>query len=232
MDLMQEFYADRFNAIQFPAGNTGVQMGGWFNKEINSLSDLEGLIMRIPGLGGQVMTKLGVTVQVLPGGEIFQALQTGAIDATEWVGPYDDTVMGFQDVTEFYYHPGWWEPGPSLEVQIPLEKWNALPTVYQEIIKTAAFEANTTMMARYDAKNPAALQNILDSTDITVLPFPSDVMEASEAAAFEIFDENAASNPAFKSIYDHWLAFRGPIQEWHGLAETSFLSYVGGNYTG
>ncbi len=117
-------------------------------------------------------------------------------------------------------------------MQIPLDKWNALPEVYQEIIKTAAFEANTNMMASYDAKNPGALQDILDSTDITVLPFPDDVMQASEEAAFEIFDENAASNSDFKSIYDQWSAFRGPIQEWHGLAETSFLSYVGGTYVG
>ncbi len=232
LELMQDFYADRFNAIQFPAGNTGVQMGGWFNKEINSTADLQGLVMRIPGLGGQVMTKLGATVQVLPGGEIFQALQTGAIDATEWVGPYDDTVMGFQTVTQFYYHPGWWEPGPSLEVQIPLPEWNALPSIYQEIVKSAAYEANTTMMASYDAKNPGALQEILASTDITVLPFPEDVMEAAEEAAFEIYADNSASNADFKSIFDHWSAFRGPIQEWHGLAETSFLSYVGGTYVG
>ena len=226
LELMQAFYADRFNAIQFPAGNTGVQMGGWFNKEISSLADLEGLIMRIPGLGGQVMTKLGVTVQVLPGGEIFQALQTGAIDATEWVGPYDDTTMGFQDVTQFYYHPGWWEPGPSLEVQIPLDKWNDLPEVYQEIIKTAAYEANTSMMASYDALNPGALEDIKANPDLTILPFPDDVMAAAEEASFEINDENAAANADFKSIYDHWNAFREEIQPWFALAETSYLSYV------
>ena len=226
LEMMQEFYAERFNAIQFPAGNTGVQMGGWFNVEINSLSDMQGLIMRIPGLGSQVMTRLGVTVQVLPGGEIFQALQTGAIDATEWVGPYDDTTMGFQDVTQFYYHPGWWEPGPSLEVQIPLPEWNALPSVYQEIIKTAAYEANMTMMARYDALNPQAFQDILDSTDIEVLPFPDDVMAAAEEASFEIFDENAAGNQAFADIYSEWQTFRDGIQQWHAVAETSYLSYV------
>jgi len=226
LELMQSFYADRFNAIQFPAGNTGVQMGGWFNKEINSLADLQGLIMRIPGLGGSVMTKLGVTVQVLPGGEIFQALQTGAIDATEWVGPYDDTTMGFQDVTQFYYHPGWWEPGPSLEVQFPLDKWNALPEVYQEIIKTAAFEANTSMMATYDAKNPGALEDIIADPDITILPFPDDVMAAAEEAAFEINEENAASNTDFKSVFDSWNVFRESIQPWFALAETSYLKYV------
>jgi TRAP-type mannitol/chloroaromatic compound transport system substrate-binding protein len=226
LELMQEFYADRFNAIQFPAGNTGVQMGGWFNKEISSLADLEGLIMRIPGLGGGVMTKLGVTVQVLPGGEIFQALQTGAIDATEWVGPYDDTTMGFQDVTQFYYHPGWWEPGPSLEVQIPLDKWNTLPEIYQEIIKSAAYDANTTMMASYDAKNPAALEEIKNNADLTILPFPDDVMAAAEEAAFEINEENAAASADFKTVFDHWNEFRESVQPWFALAETSYLSYV------
>lgn len=226
LELLQEFYADRFNAIQFPAGNTGVQMGGWFNVEINSVSDLQGLVMRIPGLGGTVLANLGVTVQVLPGGEIFQALQTGAIDATEWVGPYDDITMGFNEVTQFYYHPGWWEPGPSLEVQIPLEKWNELPEVYQEIIRTAAYEANTTMMARYDALNPGSLQEILNSSDITVLPFPDDVMAAAEEEAFSIFDQNASENTDFASIYEHWNAFRQEIQPWFALAETSYLSYV------
>jgi TRAP-type mannitol/chloroaromatic compound transport system substrate-binding protein len=229
LELMQAFYADRFNAIQFPAGNTGVQMGGWFNKEINSVADLEGLVMRIPGLGGQVMTKLGVTVQVLPGGEIFQALQTGAIDATEWVGPYDDITMGFNEVTQFYYHPGWWEPGPSLEVTIPLEKWNALPEVYQEIVQTAAYQANSTMMALYDVRNPPALAEIEAAGDITILPFPDDVMAASEEASFEIFDENAAASTDFNSIFGEWKSFRDGIQGWHGLAESSYLDHVGGS---
>ena len=156
---MQAFYKEKFGVIQFPAGNTGVQMGGWFNKEIASVADLQGLKMRIPGLGGQVMDKLGVTVQVLAGGDIFQALQTGAIDATEWVGPYDDQKLGFHKVSKFYYYPGWWEPGPSLEIQINIDEFNKLPEEYQEVLKTAAFEANLTMMARYDAKNPAALQS-------------------------------------------------------------------------
>jgi TRAP-type mannitol/chloroaromatic compound transport system substrate-binding protein len=204
LELMQAFYEDRFNAIQFPAGNTGVQMGGWFNVEVTSLSDLQGLRMRIPGLGGEVMTALGVTVQVIAGGEIFQALQTNAVDAAEWVGPYDDQILGFQDVAQFYYHPGWWEPGPSLEVQIPLSKWNELPEVYQEIIKTAAFEANTTMMAAYDAKNPQAFQEILD----------------------DINETNASNNADFKSVYDHWNAFRAQIHPWFAVAETSYLDFT------
>jgi TRAP-type mannitol/chloroaromatic compound transport system substrate-binding protein len=230
MELMQAFYADRFNAIQFPAGNTGVQMGGWFNKEIKSKSDLEGLIMRIPGLGGTAMSKLGATVQVLPGGEIFQALQTGAIDATEWVGPYDDKTMGFHTVTKFYYHPGWWEPGPTVELQIPLPKWNALPEVYQEVIKSATFEANMTMMAKYDAQNPTSLEEIIQEANITILPFPDDVMEAAAEASEEILDEKSAESTDFASIRTEWEKFRTSIQRWHSLAETSYMSYISGTY--
>ena len=164
LEMLQAVYAEKFNTIQFPAGNTGVQMGGWFNKEINSVADMEGLKMRIPGLGGRVMDRLGVTVQVLPGGEIFQALQTGAIDAAEWVGPYDDEKLSFHKAASFYYFPGWWEPGPSLEIQINLDEWNKLPEQYQEVLKTAAYAANTTMMARYDAKNPAALSRLINDS--------------------------------------------------------------------
>ena len=224
MELLQAGYAERFNVIQFPAGNTGVQMGGWFNREIKSLSDLEGLKMRIPGLGGQVMERLGVTVQVLPGGEIFQALQTGAIDATEWVGPYDDQKLDFQSVTQYYYFPGWWEPGPSLEVQIHLDEWNALPEEYQQVIRSAAVHANADMMADYDAKNPPALQNLLAS-DIILLPFPDDVMEAAEETSFQLFDDFAAADTLFSDILDHWKSYRSGIRQWHNLAERSYLQY-------
>ncbi|MEM7127992.1 MAG: TRAP transporter substrate-binding protein DctP [Chloroflexota bacterium] len=225
LSMLQEAYAERFGVIQFPAGNTGVQMGGWFNKEINSIADMEGLKMRIPGLGGQVMDRLGVNVQVLPGGEIFQALQTGAIDAAEWVGPYDDEKLGFHKAASFYYFPGWWEPGPSLEIQINQSEYDALPEEYQAILQAAAYQANMTMMARYDAKNPAALNTLLNDGDITLLPFPDDVMQASEEAAFELFDEFAASDTDFGSILTQWSAFREGIQAWHGLAETGYLTY-------
>ena len=226
LELLQQLYADKFGVIQFPAGNTGVQMGGWFNKEINSLADMEGLKMRIPGLGAKVMDKLGVTVQVLPGGEIFQALQTGAIDAAEWVGPYDDQKLGFHKVTKFYYYPGWWEPGPSLEIQINLNEWNNLPQEYQEILKTAAHEANTIMMARYDAKNPAALEQLLSESEVQLAPFPDDVMAASEEASFELFDEFSSSDADFASIFKEWAAFRESIQKWHSLAEASYMDYA------
>ena len=225
LDMLQEVYKEKFGVIQFPAGNTGVQMGGWFNKEIASVADLQGLKMRIPGLGGQVMNKLGVTVQVLPGGEIFQALQSGAIDAAEWVGPYDDQKLGFHKVSKFYYYPGWWEPGPSLEIQINLGEYNKLPEEYQAVLQSAAYEANVAMMARYDAKNPAALQSLMAEADVTLLPFPDDVMQVSEAAAFELFDGFAASDADFGSIFKEWKLFRTGIQAWHRLAETAMMNY-------
>ena len=227
LEVLQEVYAEKFNTIQFPAGNTGVQMGGWFNKEINSVADMEGLRMRIPGLGGQVMDRMGVTVQVIPGGEIFQALQTGAIDAAEWVGPYDDEKLSFHKAASFYYYPGWWEPGPSLEIQVNLDEWNKLPEQYQEVLKTAAFAANATMMARYDAKNPAALSRLVNDADITMLPFPDDVMQAAEESAFGLYDDIAADDADFAAIFKEWSAFREAIQAWHGLAERGYLQYVG-----
>lgn len=225
LELLQELYRERFNVIQFPAGNTGAQMGGWFNKEINTPKDLEGLKMRIPGLGGKVMNKLGVTVQVLPGGEIFQALQTNAIDAAEWVGPYDDEKLGFHKVAKYYYYPGWWEPGPTLEVQVNLDEWNKLPEVYQEIIKTAAYEANMTMLARYNAKNNEALQRLLDY-GIELRRYSDEILAAAEAAANELYDEFKQQDADFKSIFEQWDAFRQRIWEWNSLNEASFMDYI------
>ncbi len=223
LETMQALYAEKFNLIQFPAGNTGTQMGGWFNKELKSVSDLEGLKMRIPGLGGKVMEKLGVLVQVLPGGEIFQALQTGNIDATEWVGPYDDTKLGFNEVAKFYYYPGWWEPGPSLEVQIGLGEWNNLPEEYKAIVEAAAYLANSTMMARYDVRNPEALKTIMASSNVTILPFPDDVMEASKQASEELFSDLRGQDSDFADVYGSWDKFRQESYDWMGLAELAML---------
>jgi TRAP-type mannitol/chloroaromatic compound transport system substrate-binding protein len=225
LELLQEIYRERFGVIQFPAGNTGVQMGGWFNKEIASTNDLQALVMRIPGLGGAVMERLGVTVQVIAGGEIFQALQSGTVDAAEWVGPYDDTKLDFQSVASFYYYPGWWEPGPSLEVQFPVEAYDGLPEEYQAVIQSAAAHANVSMMSRYDALNPPAMQDILDNTDVQVLPFPDDVMGAAEEAAFELYEENANADEDFRSVLDSWTAFRTQVQSWHAFAERAMNNY-------
>ncbi|MGB8699935.1 MAG: TRAP transporter substrate-binding protein [Thermosynechococcaceae cyanobacterium] len=224
LKLLQDLYAQKFGVIQFPAGNTGTQMGGWFRKEIAKVSDLQGLKMRIPGLGGQVMGKLGVTVQTLPGGEIFQALQTGAIDAAEWVGPYDDEKLGLHKIAKFYYYPGWWEPGPTLEIQINLNEWKKLPVEYQEIVKTAAFEANATMLARYDARNNEALQRLLKS-GVALRPYSNEILAAAEQAAFALFDEFSAKDADFKRIFAEWKPFRDRIYAWNNINEGSFARY-------
>ncbi|GIV67302.1 TRAP transporter substrate-binding protein [Caldilinea sp.] len=222
---LQEFYQEKFNVIQFPAGNTGAQMGGWFRKEINTPADLNGLKMRIPGLGGQVMAKLGVTVQVLPGGEIFQALQTGAVDAAEWVGPYDDEKLGLNKAAEFYYYPGWWEPGPALEVEINLDEWKKLPELYREAIKYSAYVANVTMLARYDALNGAALQRLVEA-GAKLRPYSEEILVAAKAAADELYEEFSAADADFARIYKEWDAFRTSVQGWHNINEYSMMNFV------
>lgn len=229
LQLLQDFYAERFNIIQFPAGNTGAQMGGWYNKEINTATDFEGLKMRIPGLGGQVYDRLGATVQVIPGGEIFQALQTGAIDATEWVGPYDDYKLGFHTVTKYYYFPGWWEPGPTLEVQINLDEYNQLPEEYKAAIQAAAVEANMGMLARYDVKNIEALAQIRAEAEIELRPFSDEVLSAARDASFSLYDEFSQQDSDFATIFTPWNDFRQKISEWHGFNELTYLNYVGSN---
>ncbi|MCL4299274.1 MAG: twin-arginine translocation signal domain-containing protein [Anaerolineae bacterium] len=225
LTMLRELYAEKFGVIQFPAGNTGVQMGGWFRKEISTVADLQGLKMRIPGLGGQVMTKLGVTVQTLPGGEIFQALQTGAIDAAEWVGPYDDEKLGLQKATGFYYYPGWWEPGPTLEVQINLAEWEALPELYKAAVETAAYQANTIMLARYDARNNEALTRLVDG-GVVLTPYSDEIMTAAEEASFELYDELGAQDADFKAVYDEWIKFREGIYAWHDINEGGVSRFI------
>lgn len=222
---LQEIYASKFNVIEFPCGNTGTQMGGWFRKEVSSVNDLKGLKMRIPGLGGQVMSKLGVTVQSLPGGEIFQALQTGAIDAAEWVGPYDDEKLGLNKVAKYYYYPGWWEPGATLELQINLNEWKKLPPQYQAAITTAAFESNTTMLARYDARNNEALQRLLAS-GTQARPYSQEILTAAAQASFTLYDQFAAKDADFKAVYDQWQQFRNRIYAWDKLNQGSFTNFV------
>ncbi|MBA3606678.1 MAG: TRAP transporter substrate-binding protein DctP [Acidimicrobiia bacterium] len=226
LELLQGMYAERFNAIQFPAGNTGCQMGGWFNKEINSVGDLSGLKMRIPGLGGRIMDRLGVAVQQIAGGEIYQALQTGAIDAAEWVGPYDDLNLGFPEVAQFYYYPGWWEPGPTLEVQVSKSEWDQLPEIYQEIVQAAAFKANTIMMARYDKLNPESLTEIEAIDGITILPYPEDVLTAAREESLALYDELAAADADFSALLESWNAYRESSAKWFSLAEAAIINFA------
>jgi len=225
LDLLRELFAD-FNIINFPGGNTGTQMGGWFNREINSLQDLRGLKMRIPGMGGRVMDQLGVTVQQIPSGEIYPALERGAIDAAEWVGPYDDEKLGFYKVAQHYYYPGWWEPGPALTFYVNRDAWDKLPTDYQHILEVASVEAGLTMMTRYDARNPAALQRLLDK-GVQLHRFPDDVMQAARDAAAELL-ESPTSDPGYAKIYNAFIKWRADSYRWFGTAEQAYAAFAYG----
>jgi TRAP-type mannitol/chloroaromatic compound transport system substrate-binding protein len=225
LDVIQQFYTSKFNVLPLPAGNTGMQMGGWFRKEINTVADLQGLKMRIAGLGGQVMAKLGVNVQVLPAGEIFQAMQTGAIDAAEWVGPYDDQKLSLNQTAEFYYRPGWWEPGSTLEVNINLDEWNKLPELYQAAIETAAAEANLIMLSRYEAANDQALAELV-AGGTQLREYSPEILNAAYAAWLELVDEFSAADADFKAIYEQWNAFRTRIYNWNKTNEFAFTSFV------
>lgn len=220
LELMRELFAD-FNIINFPAGNTGAQMGGWFKREINSLADLQGLKMRIPGLGGKVMGRLGVSVQVLAGGEIYPALERGAIDATEWVGPYDDEKLGFHQVAKLYYYPGWWEPGPSLSFYANQEAFSKLPSEYQAIFTAACREAELIMTAKYDAQNPPALARLLKE-GVQMKPFSDDILAKAKEESVALLEESAAADAAYRKVYDHWKAARNDLNRWFSTAELAY----------
>lgn len=202
MELMQAHHAD-FNVIGFPAGNTGPQMGGWFRKEIRTLADLRGLRMRIGGLGGQVMTRLGATSQVIPGGEIYTALERGTVDAAEWVGPYDDERLGLHKVARFYYYPSWWEPSASLSLYINLNEWKKLPQEYQDALKTAAAETNLVHLALYDHENQAALDRLVKG-GVRLRAYSREILLAAEKASKELLEEIAGRDATFRRIYTAW----------------------------
>ncbi len=226
LQLMRELFRP-YNIINFPGGNTGVQMGGWFRKEIKSLKDLRGLKMRIPGLGGQIMAKLGVVPQTLAGSDVYPALERGAIDAAEWVGPYDDEKLGFHKVARHYYYPGWWEGGPQLSFYVNLHKWLELPDAYKQAFETAAAEANLNMLAEYDHKNPQALIRLARG-GIKLHAFPKDVMNAAYRTALELYAQEAKNNPTFAKIYGEWKKFRAAEANWFKIAETSYANFLYG----
>ena len=223
LELMRKLLAD-FNVISFPGGNTGIQMGGWFRREINSAADLGGLKMRIPGLGGEVMARLGATVQVLAGGDIFPALERGAIDATEWVGPYDDEKLGFFKIAKYYYYPGWWEPGPSLSFYVNQDAWAKLPKEYQYAVEVAAAEANERMLTNYDALNPPALERLLNQ-GVEMRPFADDIMAAARRESFALYEEQAAADAGYREVYQAWQKFRTDAYRWFATAEASYAAF-------
>ena len=184
LELMRDFFKD-YNIVQFPAGNTGAQMGGWFRSEIKSIDDLKGLKFRIAGIAGKVLARLGVVPQQIAGSDIYPALEKGTIDAAEWVGPYDDEKLGFYKVAKYYYYPGWWEGGPQVSIYVNAKQWDSLPKVYQAVLQEAAAASNVLMVAKYDAENMPALRR-LGAQGTILKPFPRDVMEASYKAAFDL----------------------------------------------
>ena len=192
LKLTREFYA-KVGIVNFPMGNTGVQMGGWFRKEINSLADLKGLKFRIAGLAGQVLSKLGVVPQQIAGGDIYPSLEKGTLDAAEWVGPYDDEKLGFYKVAKYYYYPGWWEGGPELDLLVNIKALEALPPEYRAILEAACYEANADMLAKYDAANPAALKAMMMTATKLSDPVITRQLERTDMSSGKIGEVQAAT---------------------------------------
>jgi len=226
MELWTEVYAP-FGLTPTAAGNTGVQMGGWFNKEIKSVEDLKGLKMRIPGLGGEVLQRAGGTPVNLPGGEIFTALQSGAIDATEWVGPYNDLAFGLYKAARYYYYPGWHEPGTTLECFINKKALEALPKDLQAIVINACKVANQDMLADFTAKNNIALQTLVREHNVQLRRFPDDVLNRLKELSDQVVAEIAQQDPLSKKVYDSYRQFRTQVIPWADVSERAYLNARG-----
>lgn len=224
IEALRKLYA-KFGVVQFPGGNTGTQMGGWFRKPIKSLADLRGLKMRIPGVGGQIMAKLGAVPQTLPGGDIYPALERGALDAAEWVGPYDDEKLGFHKIAKHYYYPGWWEGGPQLSFLVNQKSWAALPEAYRQAFEVATAEANQLMLAQYDTKNPPALLRLVGQ-GVKLHAYPKDVMLAARRETFKLYEAESKTNPDFAAIYRPWKAFRDTEAQWFKVAEAAYSNFM------
>lgn len=221
MALWQELY-EPFGVIPFAGGSTGVQMAGWFKKEINSVDDLQGLKMRIPGLGGEVLKEVGGLPITLTGGELFTSLQTGVIDATEWVGPYNDLAFGLHKAAQYYYHSGWHEPGTTLEFIVNAEAFNELPSDLQKIIEVATRAVNQDMLDEYTARNHTALQQLIVDHGIDVRPLPEDVLEALKQATAKVIAEKRSENADFDRIYTSYDAFYQNVKRYHALSEQAY----------
>ncbi|QQD18231.1 TRAP transporter substrate-binding protein DctP [Spongiibacter nanhainus] len=223
MELWREAYAP-FNLIPFAGGNTGVQMAGWFNKEISELDDIRGLKMRIPGSAGEVWSRLGGAAVTLPGGELYTSLQTGVIDATEWVAPYNDMSFGFHEVAKYYYYPGWHEPGSTLELIVNKQAYEALPDDLQMIVTVAARYANADMLDEYTARNNTALKELVDHHGVELRRFPDDVIRGLHKASDAYLKELAASDEMAGKVYESWQAFKEDAKEYHRISEKAYIN--------
>jgi TRAP-type mannitol/chloroaromatic compound transport system substrate-binding protein len=200
-------------------------MGGWFRKEIKSLADVKGLKFRTGGFSGRVFERLGGVPQNIPGGEIYQALEKGTIDAAEWVGPYDDQKLGFNKVAPFYAYPGWWEGGPQLENWVNAKAWEALPGDFKAMLEVACGHSMMDMMARYDGKNAAALKQLV-AGGAKIFPFPKDLMDAAFKEAMALYSELSAKNANWKKVYEDFAVFRRDVNLWFRYTEATFDDFM------
>jgi len=221
--LWREIYAP-FNVIPMAGGNTGVQMAGWFNREINSLDDIKGLKMRIPGIGGEIFSRVGGSTVTLPGSELYTSLQTGVIDATEWVAPYNDMALGLHEVAKYYYYPGWHEPGPTLELIINKDAFEGLPVDLQKMVEVAARYANQDMLDEYTARNNAALVQLEASSDVEVKRLPDDVIRALHRASDRYMEEVITRDETANKVYQSWKTFAEGARHYHHISEQAYIN--------
>ncbi|MEI6414067.1 MAG: TRAP transporter substrate-binding protein [Pseudomonadota bacterium] len=224
--MLRKLFAT-YRIVNFPGGNTGAQMGGWFRKEIKSLEDIRGLKIRIPGFGGEIFAALGAVPQSLPGAEVYPALEHGALDAAEWTVPHDDEKLGFYKVARYYYYPGWWDVGSQVSFYVNQGAWEGLPKSYQVAFEMAAQEVASEMQAAYDAKNPPALQRLLQA-GVELRRFPDDLLRAAYEVALRLYAEESAKNPMFKRIVDSQLAFQTSSDAWWAISEAPMANLMQG----
>lgn len=222
LELWRELY-EPFDVIPMACGNSGVQMGGWFNVEINSLEDLKGLVMRIPGLAGEVMQRAGAAPTTMPASELYTALQNGTIDATEWVGPYNDLALGFQDIAKYYYYPGWHEPGATIELVVNKQAFLQLPEDLQEIVEVAARAINQDMLDEFMARNNAALKTLIEEHNVELRRLPDEVLVRLKELSMEVLDELAEEDPLTQRIVTSYREFQHEVSQWTAIAEEAYF---------
>lgn len=222
MELWRELYAP-YGVVPLAGGNTGVQMAGWFNRELRTAADLRGLTMRIPGIGGEVFSRAGGTAVTVPGNELYTSLQTGVVDAAEWVAPYNDRALGLQEVAKYYYYPGWQEPGPTLELLVNARALDALPDDLRAIVEIAARAANQDMLDEYTARNNASLQALIER-GVDVRPLPADVMKALQRASEAVIADVVARDPMAKKIHESWKPFADSVRNYSNISERAYIN--------
>jgi len=221
LELWRELYA-KFGLIPFPAGNTGGQMAGWFNREITGRGDLKGLKMRIPGLGGEVLARAGGTPVNLPAAEVFAALKSGTIDAVEWMGPHNDLAFGLHKAARYCYYPGWQEPGATLECMVNKAAFEALPEDLRAIVEVCCRAANDALLAEYTALNSAALAVLRDEHKVEFRRLPDTVLDSLRRAASRVLEDIARRDPFARRVYDSMRGFRERVRAWHAISEVAF----------